>query len=75
MIFGAVFAIVAAETFADGLHPLAHVYCPGIVRVAGQEAVFADFDAVCPDVVVVVADIPRVGVCAHVCFLLCFVCR
>lgn len=40
-------------------------YRPRIVGIPGQVAVGADFDAVGPDVVVVVANVPRVGICAH----------
>lgn len=43
-VFGALVAVVVAETTAFDLHVLAHVYAPRIVRVAGEKAVVADLN-------------------------------
>ena len=64
-ILGAVSAVIAAETTAFDLHVLAHVNAPDVVRVAGEQALRADLNAVGPDIVVVVAVVPAVSVGAH----------
>lgn len=43
-ILRAVVAVVVAEAAALDFHVLAHVYAPGVVGVAGEEAVVADFN-------------------------------
>jgi hypothetical protein len=47
-VLGAVGAVVVGEAAAGHLHVLAHVDAPRVVRVAREEAVVADFDAISP---------------------------
>jgi hypothetical protein len=58
-------AVVIRESAAFHGHVLAHVDAPGVVRVAGEQTIRADLDAVGPNVVVVVAIIPAVCIAAH----------
>lgn len=43
-VFRAVGTVVVAEAAALDFHVLAHVYAPGVVGVAGEETVVADFN-------------------------------
>jgi hypothetical protein len=58
MVLGAFVAVVIRKPAAGDLHVAAHVDAPGVVAVARQQPVRADFDAPGPDVVVVVAHVP-----------------
>jgi hypothetical protein len=65
MVLGALGAVVVGEAVALDLEVLAHVDGPGVVRVAGQQAVGADFDAGAVDERVMRAAVVAVGVAAH----------
>ena len=43
-VLRALVAVVVAEAAALDFHVLAHIYAPGVVRVAGEEAVVADLN-------------------------------
>lgn len=60
MVLTTLMTIPHRKPFANSLDPLAHVYRPGISRVAREKSVLADFDRVVVDEVVVVADVPAI---------------
>lgn len=65
-VLGALGAVIVGESTTFDGRVLAHVDAPGIIGVAGEKTGGADFDAVGPDVVVVVAVVPGISVGAHI---------